>query len=373
MALPTNTFGQIVSNIAAAIQASAGVALNFAAGSVLRAISEAVAGVTLWLQAMVLQVLTLTRAATSVGGDLDSWCADFGFVRLPARAATGQVTFSRFTATQQAVVPINTAVQTADGTQKFFVTIDAANSAYSAGLGGYVLPANTASVGVPVQAATAGAGGNVQSSSITVIASPISGVDTVNNAAGFLNGADAEPDAGFRSRFVLYLASLSKATRAAIGAAVTSVQQGLNYTLTGNENYDGSANPGYFYAVVDDGTGTASADLLSRVSAAVDAVRGFTIGFGVFAPVSLVANVALTVTTPPGVSHPAVVGAVGTALQNFINSLTLGVSLPYTQIASIAYAVPGVQNVTGITLNGATADLTATQRQRITAGVMTVA
>ena len=107
MALQVYNFSQIVSNIATAIQASASTALNFTAGSVLRAISEAVSGVVLWLQAIILQLLTLTRAATSVGADLDSWCADFGFFRLAARAATGQVTFSRFTATQQAVVPID--------------------------------------------------------------------------------------------------------------------------------------------------------------------------------------------------------------------------------------------------------------------------
>ena len=94
MALTTYTFNQIVSNIAAAVQASAGAALNFTAGSVLRAVAEAVAGVALWLQAVALQILTLTRAATSAGADLDAWCADYGFPRLAARAATGQVTFS---------------------------------------------------------------------------------------------------------------------------------------------------------------------------------------------------------------------------------------------------------------------------------------
>src|SRR3954466_6312496 len=129
--LQTYTFGQIVSNTATAVQGSASALMNFAVGSVLRAIAEATASVVLWLQAIVLQVLTLTRAATSVGSDLDSWCADFGFPRLSASPATGQVTFSRFTATQQAVVPIGATIQTADGTQKFAVTIDTTNTAYS--------------------------------------------------------------------------------------------------------------------------------------------------------------------------------------------------------------------------------------------------
>ncbi|MDY3551395.1 baseplate J/gp47 family protein [Gemmata sp. JC717] len=373
MPLQTYRFTEIVSGIATATQAAASALVDFSVGSVLRALAQAVAGQLLWLQAIVLQLLTLTRASTSSGTDLDSWCADFGFARLPARAATGQVTFSRFTAGQQAVVPVGTTVQATDGSQTFAVTIDTSNSAYNAALGGYVLPANTASVNVPVQAAAGGAAGNVQAGSITVITSAVTGVDSVTNASAFLNGADAEADDAFRARFVLYLASLSKATKSAIGSAVLGVQQGLNYTITENEDYSGAYDPGYFYVVVDDGTGTASSGLLAAVGTAVEGVRGFTTGFGVFAPVPLAANVAMTVTSAPGYSHPAVVGAVGNALRDFLNGLTLGVDVPYTQLASVAYGVPGVLNVTAVTLNGGTADLVASQKQRVVAGTVTVA
>lgn len=372
MALQTYSFNQIVSGIATATQAAANSLLDFSVGSILRAVAQAVAGQLLWLQAIILQVLTLARAATSVGADLDSWCADFGFARLPARAATGQVTFSRFTATQQGVVPVGATVQTADGSQTFAVTVDTGNSAYDAGLGGYVILANTASVNVPVRAATAGTGGNVQAGTISVITSSISGVDSVTNAAAFLNGADAEPDADFRARFVLYLASLSKATKAAIGSAVRGVQQGLNYTITENENYDGTPNKGHFYVVVDDGTGQASVDLLAAVGIAIEAVRPFTGTFAVFEPSPLTANVGMNVVPATGYVEATVVGAVGVALTNFLNGLKLGVSVPYTQLASVAYGVPGVQNVTGVTLNGGTADLAANQKQRVVAGTMTI-
>ena len=74
----------------------------------------------------------------------------------------------------------------------------------------------------------------------------------------------------------------------------------------------------------------------------------------------------------PGYDHPTVVGNVGTALTNFLNSLTLGVSLPYTQLASIAYGVPGVVNVSGIFLNSGTADLVADKKHRVVAGTMTI-
>lgn len=373
MALTTFNFSQLVSNIATAMQASASVALNFTVGSVLRAISEAVAAVVLWLQAIILQVLTLTRAATSVGADLDSFYADFNFPRLAASNATGQVAFSRFTPTLQAVVPINAAVQTADGTQKFFVTIDITNSAYNAGLGGYVIAPSTSSVNVPVQAVNAGTQGNVLAGSISVLATAISGVDTVTNAADFINGIDAESDAAYRARFPLYLASLSKATKTAVSYAVTSLQQGLSLTITENYDYSGNYKPGTFMVVVDDGTGDPSESLLDNASSAIEAVRALGITYAVFAPVPTTANASLTLTSASGYDHASVVAAVGTALQDFINGIPLGAGLNYTQIASIAYSVPGVINVTSVQLNSATSDIAANQKQKIVCGTLTIA
>ena len=373
MALTVFPFRQIVSNIATAMQASASAALNFTPGSVLRAISEATAGVVLWLQAIILQLLTLTRAATSSGSDLDSWVADYGLTRLAAVAATGQVAFSRFTTGQQAIIPVGAAVQTADGTQKFLVTIDATNAAYNATLGGYVLASGLSSLSVPVQAVNAGAQGNVLSGSIAVLATAIPGVDTVSNAGAFTNGIDAESDPALRARFVLYLSSLSKGTKAAVGYAVTNVLQGLKYTITENYDYSGAYKPGSFIVVVDDGTGYPASSVLTAVGTAIEAVRGLGITYAVFAPAVLSANVSLTIASAAGYSHPAVVGAVGAAITNFINALPLGASLPYTQLASVAYGVPGVTNASAILLNSGTADLAANQKQKINAGTVTVA
>lgn len=370
--LQTYTFSQIVSNMATTIQGQAAALLNFTTGSVLRAIAQATASVTLWLQAIVLQVLTLTRAATSTGSDLDSWMADFGVTRLPATPATGSVGFSRFNGTQQALIPVGASLQTSDATQKFTVVTDTTNSAYSASLKGYVIPANVGSLSVPVQAVTPGTAGNILSGTLTVITSPIPFVDTVTNGAPFTNGIDAETDDALRIRFVAYLNSLSKATSAAIANAIHSVRQGLNYTITQNAAYGGAFQPGYFYVVLDDGTGFPSSDLIDSVSSAINAVRGLTINFNVFAPVTETANVTMALTSASGFNHAAVVAAVTAALQNFIAALTLGTPLPYTQLASIAYDVPGVANATGILLNGATSDLAATNQQKVLPGTMTI-
>ncbi len=370
--LSTRDFTSLVRSMTAALQARASAALDLSVGSVLRALVEAVSGLTLWLESLVLAVLALTRAATSAGSDLDSWMADYGVTRLAAAPAGGLATFARFTATNAATIPVGTLVKTGDGTQSFTVAADTTNAAYSAALGAYVMAAGTASLSVLVTAVTTGVAGNVLAGTVTTIAASLPGIDTVTNAAAFAGGVDAESDAALRARFVLYIGSLSKATLAAVESAIANIQQGLTYRIVENQDYSGATDDGYFYVVVDDGTGYPSATLLSTVNNAVDAVRGLGIRFGVFAPVVESAAVTMVVTSASGAVHADVVAAVTTALQNAINALPLGTALPYTQRAAIAYGVPGVTNVTGILLNGGTADLGATDQQVIKAGTMVI-
>lgn len=367
-------FTTLVRDQVTAIQGRAAGLVDFTIGSLLRAITESNASVLQWLQQLIVTLLATTRASTSSGTDLDTWMADFGFLRLSASFATGTVTYSRFTPTNSALIPTGSLVGSTDGSQQFSVTIDTANPLYNAMLGGYLIPAGTATATVPVIASTAGAAGNALVGTVTVIVGSISGVDTVTNTGVFSNGVDPETDSRFRARFILWVQSLSKGTKAAIGYALASMQQGVTYTLTENQNYDGSLNYGYFYAVVDDGSGAPSGAFLTSAANAVEAVRPFTSRYGIFGPVLVTANVGMTITTDASVSHAVVVAQVISAIQVYISSLSLGQILPYTKLGQIAYAVsPAITNVSAILLNGSTADLAATNKQVIRPGTITVA
>lgn len=374
MALNTQTFTTLVQNAVTAIQAKTKTFQDLTIGSILRAVVEANAAVALFLQGLIVQLLAITRLSTTTTAvDFDSWLADYGFTRLPAVAATGQVTFSRFTPTAQAVVVIGMQVQSSDGTQTYNVTLDTANAAYNSTLSGYVIAAGISSVTVPVQDVVAGIAGNVGANTITVLIQPISGVDTVTNAAAFTNGADIESFANARTRFIAYIASLSKATKGAIGYAITSIQPGMSYTIGENVLYNGTALMGNFYVVVDDGTGAPTSTLLTSVYNAIDAARPITSTFSVNAPIVLTANVAMTITTAAGYTHSDVVTLVSTAITSYINKLPLGQPLAYTRLAQLAYdASAGVTNVSAVTLNSVTSDLTATSLQVIKAGTVTV-
>lgn len=371
--LNIKSFTDLVRGQVSAVQGRAAGLVDFTIGSLLRACAESNASVIQWIQQLIVTLLINTRASTCSDDDLDTWMADFGFIRLSADFATGSVTYSRFTASVSALIPIGALVASADGSQQYAVTIDTTNALYSASMGGYLVPAGTASATVPVVASTAGSAANALVGTVTTIVGSISGIDTVTNTAVFANGEDAESDTDFRARFVLWVQSLSKGTKAAIGYALASMQQGVTYTLTENQDYSGNTLYGYFYAVVDDGSGAPSSAFLASASSAIDAVRAFTTRFGVFPPALVTANVGMTITTDGTVAHSVVVANVVTAIQAYISGLSLGQILPYTQLAAIAYAVsPSITNVSGVLLNAGVGDLAATQKQVIRPGTVLV-
>ncbi|CAH2911437.1 MAG: hypothetical protein CPSOU_1989 [uncultured Paraburkholderia sp.] len=171
----------------------------------------------------------------------------------------------------------------------------------------------------------------------------------------------------------MYINSLSKATKSAVGNAILAVQQGLSYVLVENQTYGGATQMGYFYAVVTMNGGVPGSTLLNSITNAVDAVRPITSTFGVFAAVTVNANIAMTITTSSGYVHATVVSQVQAALQAYIATLSIGQTLAYTRLAQVAYdASPGVTGVSAITLNGGTSDLTATQQQLIVSGTLSI-
>jgi len=372
MALSTQSFTTIVSNFATAVQGSASALINFTKGSVLLAVGQATAGVALWLQGLIVAVLAVTRASTSSGTDLDSFFAQFGFTREAAGAASGQETFARYTPTNAADIPIGATVQSSDGTVTFEVIADTDNANYSETLGYYVISAGQASAQISVQCTTAGTAGNLAEGALNTLGSAISGIDYVTNAAAFSNGYAEETDAAARTRFVLWIASLSKATLAAVMNAIESVGESITGVILENQLYSGTAQNGTFTVIADDGTGSPSSTTLANVSNAVEAVRPLCVTYSVHGPTVITAAVSMNITTGSGYTHSTVVSLVQTAIQSYINGLGDDAMLPWSMLATTAYGVAGVTNVTNVLLNGGTTDLSCTNVERILAGTITV-
>jgi hypothetical protein len=358
-------FTQLVQDAVAAVQAAAPQLVDLTVGSALRAVLEASASTGLWMQWLILQVLRTTRLATSSGVDVDSWLADFTLARLPATAAAGGVTFSRFSFTLAALVPLGANVKTSDGLRTYTVVTDTTNPAWN-GSTGYTLGAGVPSVTCAVQDVTTdasgnpsvGSAGNVVANTITLLASAIPGVDTVANAAGFISGVDAESDAAGRARFANFIQTRSRATPAAVSAAIAGVQQGLNWTIQENVAPNGAVWMGNFVVTVDDGSGAPPSSLLTSISLAIAAVRPIGSTWSVQGPVDTLATISLSITTFPAGNKPALLGTVENALLAFINSMPVGMELDYSRVSYVAFAAdPSITDVHNVIVNGATADL----------------
>jgi hypothetical protein len=355
--LPLQNFAALVQAMAATMQGTCSALVDLTVGSVLRSVIEANAAVALWLQWLIVRVLAMTRLATSSGTDVDSFVGDFGLLRLPASAASGYVTLSRFIAGIATLVPPGTLVKTASGTV-FSVTSAAQESAWSAAQGGYVLPAMAISVDVAVTAQVAGSSGNVTAASINLLGSAIAGIDSVTNAQPLAGGFDAESDAALRLRFQGYIASLREATLIAVENAIASVQQGLTWLVQENVNQDGTNNPGHFCITIDDGSGNPPPTLLTSVYRAVDQIRPVGSSFSLYPPTIVPATIAMSLGLAPAAPRTVLAGQVAQAVLSFVEALPIGQILPLTRLAQIAYDLDArIINVYSLSINGGTGDL----------------
>ncbi len=224
-----------------------------------------------------------------------------------------------------------------------------------------------------MQAVNSGTQGNVAANTISLIVGAVPGIDTVNNGSALTNGEAAESDAAVKLRFQNWQETRASGTYAAVANAVQSVQSGLTYSIAPNAVPTGTYTPGSFTVTIDDGSGATPTGTVTTVSNAVALVRPIGSTAYVQAASELVATISVTLSVASGYSVASAQAAVAAAISAYVNALGVGVTMPYSVIAKLAYgAFTGITNVTSITLNGGTVDLVPTAFQVVHAGVITV-
>lgn len=360
MNLPTRSFTDIIRDMSAAITSSAGGLIDISIGSVLRAILEANGAIVLWVQWLVLLTLQTTRAATSSGTDLDSWMADFSLSRLAAVASSSIATFSRYSGTTTAFVPVGTSIKTQDGSVGFVVVADSTNPAWQPSMNSYALAIGVMSIDLPITASIAGSAGNVLASTITVLASAVPGVDFVNNAIAAVGGEDPESDTALRTRFANFFASRSRATVDAIEYAISQSGQNLEYIIQENVDASGNARLGNMLIVVNDCTGSLSDSLFNSLSLSIEAVRPIGTTFSIQSPQIIQVQVSLSVELPPELSMSDIQEQLQSSISNYVSGRGIGSTLSITRISQSVYqAEPQIINVSNVMLNDQLADLVA--------------
>jgi hypothetical protein len=125
------------------------------------------------------------------GTDLEDFVRLFGFSRLPAKRATGTMTFeAQAPSANNVVIPVGVQVASNTTPRALFSTVVPA-----------VLIAGQTLVQVPVQAVTPGTSGNVSADTIRQFVSSITGISSFTNVAATTGGEDAESDLALRERF----------------------------------------------------------------------------------------------------------------------------------------------------------------------------
>lgn len=362
-ALPSLSYNQLVQNIINAYAGAVGVSPQLNPGDPLLSFIQGISSQLVYLESVVSQLAAVTRAQTSVGGDLDTWMAQFNFTRLPATfASSGSFSLSVLSVHSTSVsVPVGTVIQTTGGAIQYQLIADTTQSAYNASLNAYVLPAGATSITVTAQALIAGSGGNAQIGQVNAFASQPAGIDNVTNTAAVVNGLDAETDTAFRARFLTYLQSLQRATATAVGNAIMSVQSGLTYTIMDNTNNALQYQEGEFLVVVNDGSGHPASTLLNSVSAAIAAVAPITVQWNVIGPTAVAGTVNLAISLAAGYTISMVQAFVQTAVSAYAQSVPLGGVVTVSGVVQAALGITGVVSVqSGVTINGAAADFVMT-------------
>lgn len=329
-------FPTLLQMMAGAAQGTCAILLDLAVGSPLRSILEANAAVALWLQWLILQVLSRTRLSSSVGADADSWVADYGLSRLPPVAAGGTVTFSRGgqAVNVAATIPVGSLVKSADYTQTFQVVEDDGNVFWDVPSGGYIIPAGIAAATLPVENIVPGTVGNVQAGTVVVISSSLVYVDFVTNAAPIANAVDAESDAALRARFKLYINTRSLGTVDAIVYAITSIAQNLTAQVFENVPYIGTVT-----VIVDDGTGSPSPAIVASAQAVANSVRAITVQVLVQGPTVVPVSVSMALKLTPGLAPSqsvSVLNAAKAAVLSYINGLPVSGVVGYLTLPAVA-------------------------------------
>lgn len=373
MPLQYKSFETLVNDQAIATQAASTLPIDFNSGTVELALIEANAAMGVWLEYLCNIVLALARSSTCVGNDLDTWMAQFNLSRLTGVSSSGNVTFSRFLTNQAAYISVGALLKTTDFSLSFVVIGDTDNPNYDPATQRYVIAAGNSSVNAKVQCLETGTIGNVSANVITVISSPIANVDTVNNNLPFSNGKDAESDNDFRSRFVLYINSLSRAVLLAYSFALSSIPEITRYNVIENKTYAGEDQPGYVYTVIDDGTGIPSPDLIAKALAAIQKVRGLAILNDVYGPTVTAINIVVDLAITANTTEDIITDLVESALNQYISSLAFNEYLYYTKIFEIIYnSSIDILNVANLTVNGGASDIAGGINTIFTAGTYTI-
>lgn len=216
-------------------------------------------------------------------------------------------------------------------------------------------------------ATEAGSRGNVSAGSVVLVQSPINGGPSVTNDSPMTGGADVESDAPYRRRILLAFGSAQGA-----GTQADYEQWALAFPAVGYATVQPLWNgAGTVRVIVTDRSNRPeSALVIAALQTDLDPIPGMGAGRApigaivtVATPTLLNIDVAGSPTFQTGYSLDGAGGtvplrdAITDSIKQYVNGLKPGDDVILANVIARFFLVPGVLDVTGVTLNGTTANV----------------
>lgn len=265
--------------------------------------------------------------ATATGEYLDAHAAQRGLSRKNATAATGEVTFTTDAEEHgDILIPEGTQVCTIDDQLRFVIDSDT------------VLSASAQSVNADAHAAQAGAAYNIIAGKIGILVTPIPGISTVSNSAGFTGGSDAESDELLRERIIDSYRNIANGANAAYYRSVAlSVDGVYAASAVGCARGVGTVD------VYASARGAAlSADKIAEIQSLLDEKREVNVDVRAVAATALNVNLYIRLVVLEGYDFDTVAANVHTAVEDYVNGLGIGTDLRLSKIGEVIYHIEGV-------------------------------
>lgn len=301
----------------------------------------------------------------------------FDFQKLPAHAASGEVTFTASTpATSQIVIPAGTRVKNSAGNVVYETQVDG------------VIDIGETQVTVLVVATVAGAAGNALPGTITQIDGAIVGVDSVTNLSAFTNGRDEETEDERKVRFQSFISTLPRGTLSAIryGASTTRLmdENGLIIEFVRMVEViepfreTGTGEIALIEVYIHNGVSGASPALVAETQKVIDGYRredGTTVPGWKAAGVRCVVYPATEVSQDVvgvirlagGYEADQVIPRAERSVRDYLTGLGIGATSVLTEIIRIIKSVDGVYDVE---LVSPTANLEVSKSEKIVPGTI---
>ncbi len=287
-----------------------------------------------WLKAQ-------TFAQTATGARLEMRAGERGLSRKPASAATGALTFGRSTALWFGVsIPKGTVCASSGaGAAQYVTTADAS------------LPQGSLTVAVPAAAQEAGAAGNTNSATVTVMVTPPASIETVTNTAPFTGGEDAESDDSLRARLLSAYAAPANGTNAAWYRQAAMACDGIH-----SANVVPRANGVGTVAVYLGGKGAApSTGQVQAVSAMLTAAKEINVDVTVQAAGTVAVDVACTVKNGGAGTDAAMVTACRQAILDYFDGLGVAEAATVSAMTAALFSTGLISDCSFSTAGKATA------------------